>query len=240
METTTYIALSRQMMLQRRMDIIANNIANITTSGFQAEELLTEPVPFDAGDRRPISFVQDVALVRDLTPGTLTPTGNDLDLAIEGSGYFVADTPQGPRYTRGGQFALNPQGELTTAAGHLVLDQGGAPIAVPPGSGEVTIAPDGTVSTRDAVAGRLGIVSFADLQDMQKAGDNLYMTEQAPEPAPAAQIVQGMLESSNVRPVIEMTGMMTTVRAYQGTQKLIDTHHELLRRAVERMLEVNG
>lgn len=238
METTTYIALSRQMVLRQRMDIIANNIANMTASGFRAEKLLAEQAPVDAGHRQRISFVQDVSRVRDLTPGAMIPTHNPLDVAIEGQGYFVIGTNEGERYTRSGQFRLNSLGELTTAAGHSVLDDGGAPLAIPPNSGPITIAPDGTVSTPDAIIGRLGVVEFGDDQELQKAGDGLYRTNQTPQPAAGARIIQGLLEGSNVRPVVEMTEMMSTVRAYQGTQKLIDSHHEMERRMIERMLEV--
>lgn len=183
METTTYIALSRQLVLRRRMDIIANNIANMTASGFRAEKLLAEKVPVDAGSRQTINFVQDVAVVRDLTPGAMIPTSNPLDVAIEGEGYFVIGTGEGDRYTRSGQFRLNDLGEITTAFGDSVLDDGGAPLAIPAESGPIAIAPDGTVSTPDAVIGRLNLVIFNDAQDLQKAGNGLYRTEQVPQPA---------------------------------------------------------
>lgn len=240
METTTHIALSRQLVLRQRMDVIANNIANMTASGFKAETLLAEQVPVDVGKRQTVNFVQDVALVRDLAPGAMIPTNNPLDLAIEGEGYFVVATPQGERYTRSGQFRLSELGEITTASGNSVLDDGGAPLAVPAGSGPIAIAPDGTVSTSDVVIGRLNIVKFEDAQDLQKAGDGLYRTDQVPELAEDARTLQGLLEGSNVRPVVEMTEMMSTVRAYQGTQKIIDSHHDLERRMIERMLEVGG
>jgi flagellar basal-body rod protein FlgF len=240
METTTYIALSRQMVLRQRMDIIANNIANMTASGFRAEKLLAEQVPVAAGSRQTIKFVQDVAVVRDLTPGAMIPTNNPLDMAIEGEGYFVVATNEGQRYTRSGQFRLNDLGEITTATGDSVLDDGGAPLAIPANSGAITIAPDGTVSTPDGVIGRLNLVTFDDDQDLQKAGDGLYRTDQAPRPATEARIIQGLLEGSNVRAVAEMTEMMSTVRAYQGTQKIIEAHHALERRMIERMLEVGA
>ncbi|MEL6961790.1 MAG: flagellar basal body rod C-terminal domain-containing protein, partial [Pseudomonadota bacterium] len=117
---------------------------------------------------------------------------------------------------------------------------GGGAIVVPPGSPSVTIAPDGTVSVPDGLLGRLGVVIFDDFQNMEKAGHGLYRTDQAPLPRAEVNVVQGMIEGSNVRPVLEMTEMMTTLRAYQGTQKIIDAHHELERRMVERMLEVGA
>jgi len=240
MDTTSYIALSRQIVLRRRMDVIANNIANMTATGFRAEALLAEQVPVDVGSGQTVRYVQDVALVRDLTPGSMTPTSNPFDLAIEGEGHFVVATPEGDRYTRNGQFRLNEIGEIVTEAGDPVLDDGNAPIAVPPDAGPVTIAADGTVSTPDITIGRLGLVTFEDGQDMEKAGHGLYRTDQPPQPFAEGRIVQGMVEGSNVKAVVEMTEMMSTLRAYQGTQKIVDAHHELERRMVERMLETGG
>lgn len=240
METTAHIALSRQMVLRHQMEVIAHNIANATASGFKAEALLLEPVPVDAGARQRLAFVQDVGMVRDLDPGPMIATGNPLDLAIEGPGYFTIETAEGVRYGRSGQFRLNEQGELATAQGDPVLDDGGAPLALPVDAGPITIAADGTVSSAAGVAGRIELVAFADEQRLTKVGDGLYRTDQPPEPAPAARLVQGALEGSNVEPIIEMTLMMTTMRAYQGTQRLLDTHHELQRRAIERMLEATG
>lgn len=240
METTAYIALSRQMVLRQRMDVIANNVANMTTTGFKAEALLLEPVNADAGARRDLAFVQDIGLVRSVDEGPMTPTGNPLDLAIEGEGYFVIDTPDGLRYGRGGQFKLNEFGEMVTARGNPVLDDGLAPIALPQDTQKIVVAEDGTVSGDQGVLGRLGVVTFADEQRLEKVGDGLYRTDQPPEPAEAARLVQGTIEGSNVQPVVEMTELIATQRAYQGAQKLIDTHDQLQRRAIERMLETTG
>ncbi len=240
MESTAYIALSRQMALGRRMEVIANNIANATASAFKAEALLLEPVPVDAGRRQRLAYVQDIGMVRDLAEGPMTVTGNPLDLAIEGPGYFTIETAEGLRYGRSGQFRLNEIGELVTTAGDAVLDDGGAALALPLDAGPITVAADGTVSSDAGVAGRIGVVAFDDEQRLRKVGDGLYRADQAPLPAEAARLVQGALEGSNVEPVLEMTQMMATLRAYQGTQRLLDTHHELQRRAIERMLEATG
>jgi flagellar basal-body rod protein FlgF len=238
METTAYIALSRQMVLRRRVDVLANNIANATTTAFKAEQLLLEPVIARAGTAQRLAFVQDVATVRDPSPGPLTATGNPLDLAIEGEGYFTIETADGVRYGRSGQFRLSDAGEMVTAAGDLLLDDGGAPLALPLGARTITLAPDGTLSTEEGVAGRIEVVGFADEQALRKVGSGLYVTDQAPEAVPGARLVQGMLEGANVQPVVEMTEMIATLRAYQGTERLLETHHELQRRAIERMLDI--
>lgn len=240
MESTAYIALSRQLVLERQMDVIAHNIANVATSGFKATALLLEPVPVNAGERQRLAFVQDVGMVRDLSPGPMTTTGNPFDLAIEGAGFFAVQTVAGVRYARSGHFQLNEAGELVTADGQPVLDDGGAALALPLDAGPITIAPDGTVSSPGAVIGKLQPVTFADEQRLEPLGSGLYRTDQVPLPAPETRLVQGALEGSNVRPIVEMVEMMSTLRAYQGTQRLLETDHDLHRRAIEHMLETTG
>ena len=240
MESTAYIALSRQMVLARQMEVIAHNVANMTATGFKAEAMLLEPVPVAAGGGQRLTYVQDLGMMRDLGAGPVTTTGNPLDLSIEGPGYFTIETAEGVRYGRSGQFRLNALGELATAEGDPVLDAGGAPLTVPLDGGAPTIAADGTLSTAAGVVGRIELVTFADEQRLTKVGGGLYRTDEPPLPAAGARLVQGALEGSNVRPIVEMTQMMSTLRAYQGTQRLLDTHHELQRRAIERMLEATG
>ena len=156
--------------------------------------MVLEPVPVDAGDRQRLAFVQDFGMVRDFSPGPVTATGNPFDLAIEGSGYLAVQTAAGVRYSRSGQLHVNDLGELATAGGDPVLDDGGAPLAVPLDAGPITIAPDGTVSTPSAASGRLNVVTFADQQQLEPAGGSLYRTDQAPLPALGARLVQGALE----------------------------------------------
>ena len=173
----------------------------------------------------------------------MVPTGNPLDLAIRGRGYFAVDTPGGERYGRAGQFQLNDAFELVTAAGFPVLDDGGAPLVLPEGAGDITVAADGSVSADGVAVGRLQRVTFADEQALEKAGDGRYRNPPdaaAPEPAAGARVIQGMLEGSNVRPIVEITTMMATLRAFQGTQQLLESHHEMQRRAIERMLEMSA
>ena len=128
METTAYIALSRQLVLRRHLEVVANNIANATTSGFKAEAMLLQSALARAGRGQDLAFVQDVATVSDTSPGPLTATGNPFDLAIEGAGYFQFETEAGVRYGRGGQLRPNQDGELVTAAGDPLLDDAGTPI----------------------------------------------------------------------------------------------------------------
>ncbi|MEZ5826071.1 MAG: flagellar basal-body rod protein FlgF [Geminicoccaceae bacterium] len=240
MDNTSYIALSRQIALQNRMTVIAGNVANMTSTGYKAEHLNFDALLVDADTPGDIGFVQDRGLMRDLSPGELTTTGNPLDLAVDGPGYMSVQTPQGVAYTRDGHLSLNSFGELVNADGDPVLDDGGAPIAIPAGGGEVSIATDGTISTELGIAGRIQLVEFADEQMMNRTGNNRYVTDQPAQPLEAPRVLQGHLETSNVNPVLEMTEMMETLRAFQNTQKFIETHHDLVRRSVEQMLDAQA
>ena len=234
MDNTSYVALSRQLTLERQMAVVAGNIANMNTHGFKTEHLIFEEVLERAGQPGRVAFVQDVGLIRDLGPGALETTGNPLDVAINGEGYFTVETPAGPRFTRAGHFSLDGNGALVTSGGHLLLDAGGAAIQLPPGVGELSIARDGTISTADGIQGQIGLVRFADDTRLRREGDSLLATEQVPEPVAEPEIAQGRLERSNVQPILEMTRMMETVRAFQNTQRLLETHHEMVRRVIDQ------
>jgi flagellar basal-body rod protein FlgF len=262
METPTYIALSRQMVLQRQMDVVANNLANANTPGFKTEELVSSEYKIKAGRPLKLSYVQDFATARDFRDGPLKPTGNDLDLAIQGDGFFVVQTPQGNRYTRMGRFQLDADGQIVTSQGYPVL-AGGAPIVVNPDDGPINVAEDGSISTdraRDGtqqqVVGRLDIVSFADRNAMTPEGENLFGAagqvarpvntdlgtanvglpiDGTATPGSATKIMRGMLEDSNVKTIAEMTNMIQVTRNYQSTQNFLDTEHQRLMKAIDQI-----
>lgn len=240
MDTTSYIALSRQIALQRHMATIANNVANAATTGYRAEHTLFEPVLERSGDPpRRLAFVQDVGLYRDLSPGSLNQTGNRLDLALEGDGYLTFRTAAGVRYGRAGHLELDAAGQLVDARGNPLLDEGGAPVTVPPGDRDLTIGEDGSIANRAGPLARIRPVTFANEQALRREGDGLHRTDQAPRPA-TARVVQGALEAANVSAVAEMTTLIETTRAFEGTQRLIETQHELDRRSIERLISVSG
>lgn len=237
MDTTSYIALSRQIALERHMATIANNVANATTTGFRAEHTVFERVLERADPSRRLSFVQDVGQWQDTSPGTVSLTGNKLDVAVDGDGFLAFATGQGVRYGRAGHLAIDAGGQLVDPAGRTVLDEGGQPITITGSSRELTIAPDGTVSEGAEVRGRLQRVSVADQQAMVREPGGLYRSDTGVTPAgPQVRLVQGALEGSNVAPVVEMTTMMQAVRMFEGTQRLIDTHHELERKAIGQLI----
>ncbi len=245
MDTTLYVGLSDQMALRRRMDIIANNLANMTTTGFKREAVLFESyVKEMEGTETPqtseVSYVQDYGIVRDLTAGHLEMTGNPLDVAINGEAFLVVQNPQGKElYTRNGHFLISPDSELVAGNGNLVLDAGGAPISITPSDTGISIAADGAISTRErGVIGKLQLVRFENGQNMEKVGDSMYATDQVPEPDTSSSVVQGMLEASNVQPVEEMTSMIQVSRQYQTIANLLKRQDELQRAAINQLPEV--
>ena len=183
MENAGYIALSRQMTLRREMDVIANNMANLNTPAYKGESMLFVEYleTTDSGEK--MSFVQDIALVRNLTEGQMTATDNPLDTAISGDAYYEVETPLGARYTRNGAFRLNADNELVTVSGDKVLDEGGNPIVLPPNSRDVTITRDGTVETDQGPAGTIGLVHpldtpfMIDLKDRQALENDIKRAE---------------------------------------------------------------
>lgn len=237
MENTLYIALSRQMVMRRHLDIVANNIANASTAGYKGEQLLFVEYLARTSDGQQVSFVQDLAVVRDFSEGEFIKTGGTLDAAIHGKGWFVIDTPEGQFYTRNGHFELNRNGEIVTSAGDPVLSDRGQPIAIGTGETNIQISGDGTVSTSAGIKGRLNIVEFPDGQVLNKVSGNLYSTDQPPEQALTAVVAQGMIEGSNVQPIIEVSNMITALRSYQSAQQVVQQEDGRLMEAIKTLTE---
>jgi flagellar basal-body rod protein FlgF len=255
MENSLLIGLSRQVALRRELEVVANNIANLNTTGFKADGNVFEAYlmpgaradQFLPPDRRP-SFVQDRATWHDLSQGPLQQTGNPLDVAIDGEAFLVVQTPRGERYTRNGALQINGAGELVTSAGERVLGDAG-PIVFQPQDRDISISADGTISVRegananfDAPRGRLRLASFAQPQTLQKDGASTFaapagVRPQTPTPQ-NARIVQGAIEKSNVRAVIEMTRMIEVTRTYTQVATLMQQQGDLRRTAIERLAEV--
>ncbi|MDB5468592.1 MAG: flgF [Caulobacter sp.] len=240
MDNTLYISLSRQMTLRREMDVIANNIANADTTGFKVENLLvrTEPAkPAHMADGpNPVKFVLDDGVARDFTQGSMQTTGGAFDLAIEGKGFFKVETAAGERFTRDGRFTLSPEGKLVTQAGDPVQGESGE-IVVDPAKGQVAIAQDGTVSQAGTKIGKVGVFLFDDRSVLAKDQGNLLKNTSNAQPNPdtAGRLHQGMLEGSNVNPILQITRMIEVSRAYESVVKTMENTADLSRRAVERL-----
>lgn len=245
MDNTLYVAMSRQMILRREMDVVANNIANADTAGFKVESIITETYPEplagkDAGPRN-VQFVMDTGLARDFGQGSMTTTGSPLDVAIEGDGFFLVNTEAGERYTRDGRFTVDPAGKLVTGRGQAVGGEGGAEILIDPKLGPITIARDGVISQGAERVGKLGVMRFASLSGLSKEGDGLYRND-ANVPAEAATdavLHQGAVEGSNVKTVLEVTRMIEITRQYERISKLMDQTQELDRKSIERLGRLN-
>ncbi len=237
MENSLTIALSRQSVLSRQMDVIATNLANLETAGFKAENMIFMEHLEQTAEGEVLSLVHDVSFVRDLSEGPMVGTQSPLDLAIHGQGYFVVDTPDGERYTRHGVFHLDDSGQIVTTDGHPVLNNGGAPIAVPLDTSSITITRDGTISADAQEIGQIKLVSFENPQALSKIGSGLYdAVDQTPTTDTDSEIMQGMVENSNVKGVVEMTRMVDTVRSYQAAAKLADTEHQRILDAIDALV----
>jgi flagellar basal-body rod protein FlgF len=245
MDNALYVGLSRQMTLRRELDIVANNIANANTTGFKVEDLMVrteQAKPAKTLDgAAPVKFVMDTGVARDFTQGAMVKTDGDFDLGIDGKGFFKIQAASGERYTRDGRFTTNPEGVLVTQSGYPVLDDGGGPITIDPKLGQVNIGKDGTLSQGAVRVGKIALVRPDDMASLSKDGDNLYRNtaNTTLQPVTDAQIQQGMLESSNVQPVVEITRLIEIQRAYEGVAKMMDNTAELSRSAVERLGKPN-
>jgi flagellar basal-body rod protein FlgF len=251
MQNTLLVGLSRQMTLERQMDVVANNVANVNTSGFKADRSLFEEYlrsgahedNFASSDRR-VSFVQDRGTFHDFAPGNTELTKNPLDVAIDGRGFLVVQTPAGERYTRDGGLQINNQGQLVTTGGNPVLGTSG-PIVFQPTDHDISIAADGNITVQegigriDSVRGKLRMVSFADAQKLLKEGSNLYSAGgTAPQADTKSQVRQGFIEKSNVNSVTEMSRMIEITRTYTQISSLLQQQSDLHKSAIEKLADV--
>jgi len=251
MENMLLVGLSRQVTLERQMDVVANNVANVNTNGFKADKsLFQEYLRTGArednfiGRDRAVSFVLDSGTFKDFAPGPSEQTKSPLDVAIDGGGFLVVQTPGGERYTRDGGLQINAQGELVTAAGNPVLGTSG-PIVFQPTDHDVTIASDGNISVLegvskvDSVRGKLRLVSFADAQQLLKEGSNLYSAgTAAAQPDAASKVRQGFVEKSNVSSVAEMSRMIEVTRTYTQIANMLQQQSDLHKSAIDKLADV--
>lgn len=236
MENSVYIGLSKQVVLQENMNIIANNVANLSTPGYRGQNMLfTEYIEDPRYMKEDISLVLDYGQYQMTDPGSIKETGNPLDIALVGNGFLGIQTPQGVQYTRAGNLSLDANGTLVNARGMIVSDEGGGEITIPRDAKEVSIDRKGNVSTEDGIVGKLLLAEFQNAQDLNPAGNGLYVTTAAPQPADNTSVLQGKLEGSNVQAVVEMTRMIEVSREYQAVQNMMEQEHERLRTAARRL-----
>lgn len=243
-----YSAANGLMAAEQRHEVIANNMANAATAGYKRQvpvQMGFDQI-FSATAKRPYFFNADsspgggakvVETFPDYTMGPLRTTGNHLNMALQGPGFFVVDTPDGARFTRSGDFTRSSDGYLVTPQGYRVQSLTGQPIAVD--GAEVTIATDGTVTVDGRLAGRLRLVEFETPERLLRTGDSLYQAtpevERAMAEAAGTLVEQGQVEMSNVQLPNEMINMMLGLRAYEANQRVIRAADDTMSRLIEQV-----
>ena len=240
MDNPGYVGLTRMKGLDDEMRAVANNIANLSTTGFRAEGVVfAEVLEAARVDGGALAMAQPRAHFTDDRPGGLTMTGGTLDLAIEGAAYFQVETPNGNRLTRAGAFARSPEGDVVDMQGNRLLDQGGAPVNIPAAAGAVRIAEDGTVSTAagDPIA-QIGLFDAVP-ETLAREDGVRFRADGAVDPAEGSRMLQGYLESSNVNPVTELARMIEVQRAYETSKSFLDMEDQRMREAVRTIGRVS-
>ena len=238
MNSGMYTALSGNLAAQQRLDVLTNNLANVNSAGFKKDRILFEstlasvknPSQGD-GTLTDAPVMSEVSFATDYSAGPLQQTGNTLDLALDGDGFFAVNTPQGKRYTRQGNFHIDGNSRLVTADGNEVLGNGG-PITVK--GGKVEINGKGEVFVEGNRVDSLAIVDFPKPYPLQKAGGVLFMPTGGggnEQPAGNTAVKQGFLEVSNVNPILEMTQMIETTRYYESCVKAVQSYDSMAAKA---------
>lgn len=238
MENAIYTGLSRAVALQKDMDIVSNNIANMNTPGFRAQYMMfDEYIEKPRGIFDPLSMVLDRGQWMSNKPGSIQLTGNQTDAAIQGNGFFGVDVKGETLYSRAGSFAVNAEGTLVTAEGNPVANAGGGTITIPAETKEIRIAEDGTISNQNGEIGRLMIKEFDNINQLDPVGDSLYRAsaEATPQDPTDSRVIQGAIEGSNVNPILAMTHMIDVHRAYQSTHRMLQAEHDRQRTMIQRL-----
>lgn len=236
MDLAGYVSLTRQAGLKKQMDTVANNIANVSTTGYQREGAIfaemVEMLPVEGGA---VAMTDLRARYTDLVQGALVPTGGALDFAIEGDGYFTIMTAAGERLTRAGTFTRDGNGQVVNMDGHQLLDEGGGPVFIPFEIANISLSADGTLSGDGQPIAQLGLRQPVDPTTVFREGGTLYRVdgETAPVEPGQSNIVQGFVEQSNVNAVTEMTHLIEVQRAYEFGQKLVEQEDERIKQVVQ-------
>ncbi|AQS91629.1 MULTISPECIES: flagellar basal-body rod protein FlgF [Gluconobacter] len=246
MENSTYIALSRMDAQQRAMSVVADNMSNASTVGYKRENVLfSDFLSHQHGSKQAEgadteSYTQDRATYRDFQQGDMQSTGNPLDLALGGEGYFQIRTANGVRLTRAGRFEEQQDGAVVDESGNALLDRDGQPIVLPQTDHRITISADGVISTETGEQGQIGIVTAQDDNRLQAEGSRLLRTDQPTTAVERPNIVQGMVEGSNVQMMTEVTKMMEIQRNFQFMAQFVDAEATRQKNAIDKIVQVSA
>jgi flagellar basal-body rod protein FlgF len=239
MQSALYVSLSAQVTLEKRLETIANNMANMKTAAFRADAVKFETAMSRAASQA-VAFATPGDNYISRTPGSITQTGNSLDVAVAGNSWMGFVGPGGTVYTRDGRMQINNTGELQTIAGYPVLDSGGTPILVDPDAGSVSIARNGSIMQGKNQVGVLGLFDIPPDAKLERFANSGVIPDRA-----ATSVLdftntgfqQGYVEGSNVDPMLEMTQLMTASRAFQGVSSLIESSESTMQNAIRTLGE---
>jgi flagellar basal-body rod protein FlgF len=237
MQASLYVALSAQLALRNRLDTVAHNVANAGTAGFRAEEIRFEAILANAGEQE-VAFASQGASHLSRRQGGITQTGNPLDFAISGDGWFAIQGASGPVYTRDGRMRMSNVGMLETLDGRAVLDAGGAPIQIDPAAGPPVVAADGMIMQGAQQAGAIGLFEIEAGAKLTRAEGSAVIPDR---PARAiveftkSAVMQGYSEKSNVNPVLEMTRLIAIQRTFESVAKNIESTESVMNDALKTL-----
>ncbi len=228
------------------LDMLANNIANASAPGFKADhEFYSLYLSADAADSPGGTSPPVLPVVErpwtDFSQGSLLSTGNSLDLALNGNGFFVASSPRGPLYTRSGSFRLSARGELQTKEGYALQDPDGRPVLLD-STQAVEVASDGTIRQGGQDISRLAVVDFNDRTNLSKHGDNYFQmigSSALPMAATGSEIQQGKVEAANAQPAQSAVRLVSILRQFEALQKALAIGADMNRRSVEDVAKVS-
>lgn len=237
MQSGLYVALSSQIALERRLNTIADNVANASTIGFRATGIKFEDIVTGTGEKA-VSFSSTGDSYLSTQSGGLKQTGNSFDFAIKGDAWFGIETPAGTVMTRDGRFTMLDTGQLVTLEGYAVLDPGGAPLQLDPANGPPQAGADGSLRQNGQAVGSIGLYDFQPGPNFQRYGNSGVIPQTAPEAVVDRSdvgLVQGYVEESNVNPVLEMTRLITVQRAFENIAAAMRTTDSALQGAIKTL-----
>jgi flagellar basal-body rod protein FlgF len=237
MQNGLYVALSAQIALERRLETIANNVANMNTVGFRADGVSFATELAKAGDNN-IAYVSTGTSYITRNTGATVKTGNPFDVAVQGDGWIAIETANGVAYTRDGRMRISDDGALQTLNGNAVLDAGGAPIMLDPGASAPTISSDGMIAQDGKQVGAIGLYEIDADAKLTRTENSGVIPDKPATPIldfTSNGVVQGFVESSNVNPIEEMTKLIAVTRAFDGVNSQVTQTESSLQDAIKTL-----